>query len=73
MAITKNVTINGRNYIEIEMMESGLPKQENQVVIENAGCPIPPRKQEKKMVEVVTWNEKWEPVIVFVEKMEFNF
>ena len=73
MAITKNVTINGRNYIEIEMMESGLPSQENQVVTENAGCPIPPRKQEKKMVEVVTWNEKWEPVIVLVEKMEFNF
>ena len=38
MAITKNVTINGRNYIEIEMMESGLPRQENQVVTENAGC-----------------------------------
>jgi len=73
MAITKNVTINGRNYIEIEMMESGLPRQENQVVTKNAGCPIPPRKQEKKMVEVVTWNEKWEPVIVLVEKMEFNF
>lgn len=67
---TKNVTINGRNYIEIEMMESGLPKQENQVCIENPGCPIPPRK---KMVEVVTWNEKWEPVIVLVEKIEFNF
>ena len=47
--------------------------QENQVVTENAGCPIPPRKQEKKMVEVVTWNEKWEPVIVLVKKMEFNF
>ena len=73
MAITKNVTISGRNYIEIEMMESGLPRQENQAVIENAGCPIPPRKQEKKMVEVVTWNEKWEPVIVLVEKMDFNF
>ena len=50
MAITKIVTINGRNYIEIEMMESGLPRQENQVVTENAGCPIPPCKQEKKMV-----------------------
>lgn len=73
MAITKNITINGRNYIEIEMMESGLPRQESQLVTENAGCPIPPRKQEKKMVEVVTWNEKWEPIIVLVEKMEFNF
>ncbi len=70
---TKNLVIDGRNYIEIEMMESGLPKKDGQVVIENAGCQIPPRKQEKKMVEVVTWNEKWEPVIVLVEKMEFNF
>ena len=53
-------------------MESGLPMQDGQIVVENASCPIPPRKQEKEMVEVVTWNEKWEPVIVLVEKFEFR-
>lgn len=57
--------LSGRNYIEIPMMESGLPQKPNQKVEKVTGFAIPQRKQ---MVEVVTWNEKWEPVIVLVEK-----
>lgn len=70
-----------RPYMLIEMMESGLPKPGQSMFREDATTgksetkPAPQKEVSRaipipQMVPVVTWNEKWEPVTVWVEKFD---
>ena len=54
-----------RNYIEIPMMDSGLPQKPNQKVENTTGFAVPQRVE---MVKVVVWDENWQPYYVFVPK-----